>query len=179
MSKEKQALAGKRLIITLLLLSAVVLLPVLCGGCNGKVGEPELDNYPYEPDTPAPAPHNGTFVSKYGTMAFNGDGETVLIDFDEELAERLGLPAGEQMAYYMFYTGYLPPHGYVPTRYDVAMMFELTVSQGEGAVSAMVEIGEYRDGQFYIGTDCTTSDRITFYVEDADGNWEPVDFHQS
>ncbi len=160
---------------TLLLLVLSALL-ILCGGCSGKVVEPELDNYPYEPDTPAPAPHDGTFVSGHGTMIFDGDGETVLIDFDEELSARLGLPVGEQTAVYMFYTGYLPPHGYIPIRYDVAMMFNLTIGEGEEAVSSMIQIGEYRDGQFYMGTNCTTPDRITFYAEDGDGNWEPVDF---
>lgn len=54
-------------------------------------------NYPYEPDTPAPAPHEGTFVSDYGTMTFNGDGESVTIDFNEDLAQRLGLPAGARI----------------------------------------------------------------------------------
>ena len=32
----------------------------------------QLDNYPYEPDTPAPDPHNGVFVSDHGKMIFNG-----------------------------------------------------------------------------------------------------------
>ena len=136
-------------------------------------------NYPYEPDTPAPAPHEGTFVSDYGTMTFNGDGESVTIDFNEDLAQRLGLPAGEQEATYVFLTGDLPPHGYIDIRYDVAMNFELTVGKGDDAVSVMVDIGQYEDGHFYTGTDCTTAERITFFVDDANGDWEPIDFLKS
>ena len=59
------------------------------------------------------------------------------------------------------------------------MMLRLTVIEDENPVSAMVEIGEYRDGQFFSDTDHTTADRITFFVDDSDGNTGPVDFHKS
>jgi len=138
---------------------------------------PPIDmNYPYEPDTPAPAPHEGTFVSDYGTMIFNGDGETVVIDFGEELAARLGLPTGEQEATYQFFSGDLPPHGHVMIRYDAAMDFELTVGEGDDEKRVMIEIGKYEDGHYFTGTDCTTADRITMFVDDANGDWEAVDF---
>ena len=135
-------------------------------------------NIPYEPDTPAPAPHEGTFVSPHGTMEFNGDGETVLLDFDGDLAQRLGLPTGEQAASYAFRSGNLPPHGYVDIRYDAAMTFWLTVGEGDDAVTVMVNAGKYEDGHFYTGTNCITADRITLFVDrtDGDGDWEPVDF---
>ena len=55
-----------------LILSLAALLLV---GCN-PVGEPE--NIPYEPDTPAPDPHVGVFVSEHGSMEFFGDGERLL-----------------------------------------------------------------------------------------------------
>ena len=141
---------------------------------RGSVDVP-LDNYPYEPDTPAPAPHDGTFASEHGTMTFNGDGRTVRIDFDEYLANGLGLPAGEQDATYEFTSGYLPPHGYVSIRYDAAMEFWLTVGEGDEAETVMVEVGKYEDGHFYSGTDCVTADRITFFVDTEDGR-EAVDF---
>ena len=168
--------AGKRIFAAALCL-ALALLVCACGtGGRGGGG-----NMPYEPDTPAPSPHIGLFVSEHGTMSFNGDGKTVTIDFDEDLAQRLGLPAGEQDAAYEFRSGNLPPHGYVPTRYDVAMTFFLTVGEGEDAVTAMVDIGQYVDGSFFSGTNCTTADRITFFVDKADGtgDWEPVDFLKS
>lgn len=179
MVKEKHACSGTRHLLFLLLLLTAIMVPILCSGCSQEVTEPELDNYPYEPDTPAPDPHDGTFVSDKGTMVFNGDGETAVIDFDVDLAKRLGLPAGEQQATYTFLTGNLPPHGYLPTRYDVAMMLRLTVVEGDDPISTMVEIGEYQDGEFFSGTDRTTADRITFFVDDPDGNTEPVEFHKS
>ena len=152
-------------------------------GCSAKPhGSGRTDmNYPYEPDTPAPAPHEGVFVSDHGTMTFNGDGVSVLLDFDEDLARRLGLPAGDQTAAYEFRSGNLPPHGYVDVRYDAAMTFWLTVGRGDAAVTVMIDVGQYKDGHFYTGTNCVTSDRITFFVEktDGSGDWEPVDFLKS
>ncbi|MBR5754491.1 MAG: hypothetical protein IKX97_01530, partial [Erysipelotrichaceae bacterium] len=79
----------------------------------------KLDNYPYEPDTPAPDPHTGTFVSEYGTMTFNGDGKTVVLDIDGELAGLAGLPEGKNEGTYIFLSGDLPPHGSMEIRYDV------------------------------------------------------------
>ena len=159
--------------------AAAALWIVLCAalalsGCGG--GRGDNGNMPYEPDTPAPAPHEGVFVSDHGTMTFNGDGESVLLDFDEALAGRLGLPAGAQAAAYEFRSGNLPPHGYVPVRYDTAMTFWLTVGEGGGAATVKVEVGKYENGSFYTGTNCTAPDRITFFVEQPDGGREPVDF---
>ena len=44
----------------------------------------------------APAPHEGVFTSEHGSMTFPGDGESVIIEFDKELADCLGLPEGEK-----------------------------------------------------------------------------------
>lgn len=153
-----------------------VLLALTLAGCSHGSGDG--GNLPYEPDTPAPAAHDGTFVSAHGTMVFNGDGKSVTIDFDDELAGRMGLPAGEQEASYVFTSGYLPPHGYVDVHYDVAMELWLTVGEGDGAVTAMVDIGKYENGSFSSGTGCTTEDRITFFVETPDGR-EALDFLKS
>ena len=145
-------------------------------GCRDNGGI-EHKNMPYEPDTPVPAPHEGVFVSEHGTMTFAGDGEHVTIDFDEALSECLGLPAGEQEAAYVFLSGNLPPHGYVPVRYDVAHMIGISVGEGKDAAFARIEIGVYQDGSFHTGTNCTTEDRITFFVDwKDDGDWEAVDF---
>ena len=111
----------------ILILAALAL---LCGCVH--------ENKPYDPGTPAPAAHDGLFTSEHGSLRFNGDGMTVTIDFDEELAKLTGLPAGETEGRYVFLSGDLPPHGRVEVRYDTA--FELKLSAGE--TSAVVELGE-------------------------------------
>lgn len=53
-------------------------------------------------DSPEPPAHSGKFVSEYGSMTFNGDGESVIIDFQSELAEATGLPTGAAEGQYVF-----------------------------------------------------------------------------
>ena len=54
-------------------------MPALFTGCSDPE-EPTIHiNMPYEPDTPAPAPHEGVFTSEHGSMTFSGDGESVII----------------------------------------------------------------------------------------------------
>ncbi|MBR0462692.1 MAG: hypothetical protein IJJ00_08295 [Erysipelotrichaceae bacterium] len=89
-------------------------------------------NYPPEPDTPVPDPHNGLFVSDHGSMEFNGDGSTIIIDFDTELAELSGLSEGRQEGTYTFLSGVLPPHGSFDIRYDAA--HELRITAGDTSV---------------------------------------------
>lgn len=126
-------------------------------GCGTGGG---LANMPYEPDTPAPDPHNGTFVSDHGTMEFNGDGVTVKADFDGELSELLGLPEGKQELNYVFLSGDLPPVGSVEVRYDVA--HELMLSTAE--VSVVVEMAlAHDDGTVTLGVDTVTPERIPMY----------------
>ena len=110
-------------------------------------------------------------------MTFSGDGESVILNFDKKLSECLGLPEGEQEAKYVFMSGYLAPHGHVPVRYDVAFMIRLVVGEGDSRSIADVDIGLYENGSFYTGTNCTTPERITFFVEwEEDGDTEAVDF---
>ncbi len=123
-------------------------------------------NYPYEPDTPAPAPHEGTFVSDHGTMTFNGDGKSVVIDFDGTLAKATGLPAGRQEASYQFLSGDIPPQRKIPIRYDVAMYISLSAG-GNSSVLAVGLVEE--NGSTSTGTGCTTADRITFIDVELDG----------
>ena len=78
----------------LLIFSAIILLFV-SAACS-------YDGNPPDDGTPWPENHNGIFVSEYGSMTFNGDGETVIIDFSDELAQKTGLPAGEQSGNYVF-----------------------------------------------------------------------------
>ena len=136
----------------------IALLAVLfvCTGCGPFGGGGE--NIPYEPDTPAPSPHEGVFVSEHGTMRFQGDGEHVTVAFDEELAGWCGLPAGEQEGTYRFLSGNLPPHGSMPIRYDVAHELEITV----GGQTSVIQLGiAAEDGKTASsGVDTVTPERI-------------------
>ena len=79
-------------------------------------------NTPPDDGTPEPPAHDGVFTSEYGTMTFNGDGESVVFDFTAELAEAAGLPGGEQSGTYVF----LFQHG--QWRYDKAERFRIAVT---------------------------------------------------
>ncbi len=115
---------------------AAALLAVLAG-CTGQ---PKLDNHPYEPDTPAPDPLNGVFVSEAGTMTFNGDKTTIILDLEPEFAERTGLPAGHSEGTYAFIQD-LPPHGHVSVRYDTAHNLDIVIGEGEGRLFVTLDIG--------------------------------------
>ena len=126
-------------------------------GCGVGAGSP---NMPYEPDKPAPDPHNGVFVSDHGTMEFNGDGETVVTDFDSELSELLGVPEGKQDMTYVFLSGPLPPGGSVDCRYDVAHELRLSTAK----TSVVVEMAlVHEDGTVTLGVDTVTPERIPMY----------------
>ena len=122
-----------------------------------------LDNYPYEPDAPAPDPHDGTFRCEHGTLVFNGDGKTLMFDFDEELAELAGLPSGEQTGTYVFLSGNLPPHGSIDIRYDVAHEWKISTGDAE----ATIELGlASQDGSSaQVGADVVTAARIPFLFQ--------------
>ncbi len=86
---------------------------------------------PPESDTPDPPPHDGVFVSDYGALTFNGDGESVTIAFTHELSAAVGFPDGELEGTYAF----LFHHGLF--RYDKAEQFALYI---EGADYSFVDI---------------------------------------
>ncbi|MCR5294269.1 MAG: hypothetical protein K6E30_03710 [Lachnospiraceae bacterium] len=132
----------------------------------------DTGNRPYEPDTPAPENHEGTFVSDCGSMTFNGDGETVVIDFNSELAALLGLPEGEQSGSYVFLSGDLPPVGSVEVRYDAAHEMKLTVGDQE-AVVQMAVVSE--EGSVVSGVNTVRPDRIPMYFSEG-GNRRNVIF---
>ncbi|MCR5672179.1 MAG: hypothetical protein K6F87_00510 [Lachnospiraceae bacterium] len=104
----------------------ISLLMLVCTACSQGGGN--NGNYPYEPDTPAPDPHAGIFASEHGTMTFSGDGESIVIDFDDTLAELTDLPQGEHEGTYVFLSGNLPPNGSFPVRYDIAHEMQITVN---------------------------------------------------
>lgn len=145
---------------TFISLMTVVLVLAGCGGGAGSA------NMPYEPDTPAPDPHVGRFISDHGEMSFNGDGVSVEIDFDEELSALAGLPSGKQECKYTFLSGNLPPVGSVDVRYDVA--HELRISTE--SISVVIPLGLASDdgSTASVGTNLVTSERIPFLF-DIDG----------
>ena len=96
-----------------------VLLLVLLTGCR------ILDGPPKEPDTTDPPPHSGVFVSEYGTLTFPGDGESIILDLDGELAAAMGLPEGKCEGTYQFMAN-TPPHVY-EYRYDQANELHLYI----------------------------------------------------
>ena len=98
--------------------ACLISIMVLCSACAAS----RPDNYPFEPDKPAPAPHDGLFSSEHGTISFNGDGESITFDFTPELQEATGLPGGEQNGSYVF----LFQHK--QWRYDKAERFRIAVS---------------------------------------------------
>ena len=61
---------------------------LFCTACGAN-------DMPPDSSLPEPDPHDGVFISEYGTMTFNGDGESITFDFTPELAEATGLPGGE------------------------------------------------------------------------------------
>ena len=97
-----------------LIVLAISLLLLLCA-CGGR-------DQPPDPGTPEPPAHDGVFTSEYGTMTFNGDGESITFDFTPELQEATGLPGGEQSGTYVF----LFQHG--EWRYDKAERFRISAS---------------------------------------------------
>lgn len=123
-------------------------------------------NYPPVPDTPVPDPHNGLFVSEYGSMEFNGDDTTVIIDFGPELAEMSGLPEGRQEGTYTFLSGNLPPHGSFDIRYDAAHELRITV----GDDSVVIRIGTVTEsGTVQVSLQTVTPEKIptVFYKDDT------------
>ena len=156
---------GIELVMSLLL--AVTMLT----GCVGA-GSP---NMPYEPDTPAPDPHNGVFVSDHGTMEFNGDDKTVIADFDSELAELLGFPEGKQELTYVFLSGDLPPGGSVDVRYDVA--HELRLSTVDASVVVEMAL-VHEDGSVTLGVDTVTPERIPMYFRTDEGPLNVIFYKQ-
>ena len=159
------------------LAGVMMLAMLLLAGCWGGPGSEEiLDNYPYEPDTPAPAAHEGTFTSEHGTMTFPGDEQTVVIDFDEELAELTGLPAGEQEGTYVFLSGDLPPHGSFPVRYDTAHELQITVGETSAVIDVGIAAPDGSTGQ--VGVGVVTPERIPMLFL-VDGKFFDVAFEKN
>ncbi len=148
------------------ILAALAALLLLCAACGDR------GNRPYEPDTPAPAPHTGAFTSDHGSLRFHGDGETVEYDFDAELSALTGLPEGEHEGTYVFLSGDLPPNGSVPVRYDTA--HELRITTGDK--TAVISLGLVaEDGKSAtVGVNTVTPERIPLLFTAEGGSFSIV-----
>ena len=145
----------------LCILVAAAMLAVLCG-CFGKP-----DNIPYEPNTPEPPPLKGVFSSEGGTLTFNGDKSSVVLDLEPGFAARTGLPEGHSEGKYDFIQD-LPPHGHVSVRYDTAHNLDITIGEGEERIFVSLDIGyAAEDGSsasVYVGA--VTEDSIPILLTD-------------
>lgn len=148
-----------------IILALLAIILVLSGAGYLVYRNSAPDNYPYEPDTPAPDPHDGMFVSAHGSMIFNGDGESVTINYDEELSDLLGLPSGEQSGKYVFLSGELPPQGSIPVRYDVAHELRLTIGDQSVTVDMGIAAADGSSAQVGVGT--VTPERIPMLFYDG------------
>ncbi len=129
---------------------------LLFAGCG-----PKSYDGPPDPGTPAPPPHEGSFISEYGTMTFNGDGETVYIDFSPEYLEVLESPPNEETYSYAF-TWY----SFGECRYDVATEFNIHNRASDTSLTFSL----------YLEGEGTTKDKIAFsYPTPEDQN---VVFHR-
>ena len=149
-----------------IIIIGILILLVFAGGVffNLKRTEDMMNNnYPYEPDTPAPDPHDGVFVSEHGKITFNGDGRTLSYDFDEELADLCGLPQGEHEGTYVFLSGDLPPHGSIDVRYDIAHEWRIEVDD----TSSLIRLGlASEDGKTAtVGVNMVTESEIPFLLK--------------
>lgn len=96
--------------VILLLLAGFAFMMLLAGCAQDK---------PPEPDTPEPPPLDGKFVGEYGSMEFNGDGESVHIDFNEELFAEADATNDDNYSYYFLWDSF------GLCRYDVATRLRL------------------------------------------------------
>ena len=142
-----------------LIIIVVLLLIGICGTIVFLLNR-QNRNIPYEPDTPAPASHDGIFVCEHGEMVFNGDGHSITIKFDEELSSLIGMPSKEINGEYAFMSGFLPPNGNTNVRYDVA--HELWIMSNDTGDNYHIELGiASSDGKSATsGTDTVTPNRI-------------------
>ena len=150
------------------LFAVIFVFAMMAAGCDTN------GNKPYEPDTPAPEAHKGTFVSDHGSMTFEGDGKKITIDFDDELAGLTGLPAGKNEGTYAFLSGDLPPNGSVEVRYDVAHEMKIITADK----SVVIDVGITGDGStFQTGTNVVTSVKIPLVFK-VDGKYKNIIFEK-
>lgn len=153
-----------------IIIIGILILLVLTGGVFFYLKSSEdirNNNYPYEPDTPTPDPHDGTFVSEHGKMTFNGDGKTLSYDFDKELADLCNLPEGKHEGTYVFLSGNLPPHGSIDVRYDIAHEWRIETENTSSVIRLGLASEDGKTGT--VGVNMVTESRIPFLLDIDDG----------
>lgn len=98
--------------ISVIAIIATVLMMMSCGYKNGPPGD----------DAPWPENLDGEFTSEYGSMSFNGDGNSIVVDFSEELAKALNFQTGKCEGTYVFL------FDHKEWRYDKADTFAITIN---------------------------------------------------
>ena len=81
-----------------------IILLIMCLMCMAVCACGGQDDPP-PADTPEPAALDGEYKNEKGKFTFNGDGQSIIIDIDEELAKESGLPAGKSEGTYVFLFG--------------------------------------------------------------------------
>ncbi len=152
----------------LLQITVVLLIAGLAVGC-GSAGKNDgivtgsqtdedefmLDGPPNHDDIPDAEPLNGTFASDHGTMTFNGDGESVSLDLDQDIAQDTGLPEGASDAKYCFYE-IVKMDGYLKCdNYNTAEVMRFTVGEGDEEKEVYLSVG---DGYYTVKEDSFTLD---------------------
>ena len=98
--------------ISVIAIFATVLMMMSCGYKNDPPGD----------DAPLPENLDGEFTSEYGSMSFNGDGDSIVVDFSEELAKALNFQTGKCEGTYVFL------FDHKEWRYDKADTFAITIN---------------------------------------------------
>ena len=125
----------------------------LLSGCATE--QPPADN------SPEPPAHIGKFVSEYGSMTFNGDGESVIIDFQSELADATGMPTGTAEGQYVF------TFQQGMYRYDKAECFELI--SGDWSYSFLNNFQETNENIISVTSPISANETLQFIKnEDQD-----------
>ena len=73
----------------------------LCVLLLGLVACSDTGNRPYEPDTPAPAAHEGVFVCEESSLTFNGDGQSIVLSLKGDISDLFELEEGEYEGSYV------------------------------------------------------------------------------
>lgn len=101
----------KSRIISVIAILATMLMMMSCGYKNGPPGD----------DAPWPENLDGEFASEYGSMHFTGDGESITVNFSDELSQALGCQTGELEGTYVFL------FDHKAWRYDKSDEFDISI----------------------------------------------------
>ena len=136
----------------------------------------DTGNRPYEPDTPAPAAHEGVFVCEESSLTFNGDGQSIVLSLKGDISDLFELKEGEYEGSYVFLSGDLPPQGSVPVRYDTAheLKIDLTVNGEDYARIFTLGLASKDGKTATVGVDVVKENEIPFLFEKDGVNYSVV-----